>query len=151
MEIQDMQKKIQAILDQALPENFFKEVRQRKTLGSMSLSIMASPKPTNGERFRHEMVSLSLNFWERTGLELQTQVFGGYGGQCFIVKAEPGSEAYRLRNYDSVVIPFRKPKAEEKAILRAVERFFSRYLQALKNNSHRIIDKDKMDCDFLEK
>lgn len=151
MEIQDMQTKIQAILDETLPESFFKEVRLREVLGSKSLSIMASPKPTNGERFRHEMVSLSLNFWERTGPELRTQVFGGYGGQSFIAKAEPGSKAYRLGNYDSVIIPFRKPKAEEKLILRAVERFFSRYLQALKDNAHRFIDREKMDCSFLEK
>lgn len=150
MEIQDMQKKIQAILDQALPESFFKEVRLRKILGSKSISIMASPGSTNGERFRHEMVSLSLDFYERYPIQLRPQVFGGYGGQSFIAKAEPGSKAYRLGNYDSVIIPFRKPKSEEKAILRAVERFFKRYLQALKDNAHRLIDLEKMDCDFLD-
>lgn len=147
MDIQDMKNKIQAILDKTLPENFYKEVSICGGLGK-SIAIIASPLEKTSGSFSQEMVSLCLWFWKGEDIELKPQVFSGYGGQSFIVNAEPGTKEAKLGIYARVKIPFRKPKDEEEKILSAVERFFARYLQALKDNKDRIIDPKRIDLNF---
>lgn len=145
-----MKNKIQVILKEVLPENFYKEVRHLNSFASESLVIMAGPTEKETGNFRPEVVSLCLWKWQNGKIELKPQVFGGYGGQSFIIKAKPGSKAEKLRIYDRIKIPFRTPKPEEEKIIAAVRRFFERYIEALKDNAEFIIDKDKGGFEFLD-
>ena len=47
----------------------------------------------------------------------------------------------------SYKIPFRKPKQEEKFVMKAIKVFAERWLQALKDNKERLFYQDKVDYD----
>lgn len=139
--------KIQTILDKQLPDTAFKQVFVRtKGFGSdyISIKIAASDHQINNVRGQYPLCA-SLQLHE--DLSLTTQPYGGHGGRRIYFKVLPEDNSFYALH--SVDIPFRKPKPEEKYLLKAIERFASRWLQAIKDNADRLPHENNVDYPSL--
>lgn len=143
--------KVQSIIDKALP-GFYTAVSTWKGFeGTQYLKIVMAAKDHNihgVEGQRVQVVSLSLNL--RT-LELQTQTYGGNGGGY--ITREPNREDPKEKYLamKSVKVPFRRPAANEKDVLAAIERFAVNYKNTLIENKAVLTHRDLVNYDELLK
>lgn len=143
--MQDLKEKVENIIQNTLPDGFYRSVTVDKTFyGTQMLRIIVAASDqhiNNVQGQRPQMVSFRLD----NDLTLDPQHYGGCGGRSIELVPEPGS----YLAIDRLKIPFRKPKKTEDAVLRALERFFSRYLTALKENKDRLYSAKYADYDTL--
>ena len=117
-----MKNQIESILNNILP-NAYTSVSEIERLRSKYLKIViaASDYQINGVSGQFPAcVSLCLDL---DSLELEAQIFGGNGGNRIFRKPRKHLDAEKYLALGSEKVAFRRPKKEEKAILRAVERF----------------------------
>lgn len=123
-------------LYETLPYNFGTlQVYPYKFLGEESIKIFFAPSVIELNRVKNQFpnaVSLVLHV---ATMELDTQVFGGMGGGKIQIKP-----TNKYHAFDSVKVPFRKPKREEKNVMQAIDRFTVRYLELLKENKDNYTD-----------
>lgn len=139
--------KIKSILKNKLPKGSYINVHEGKLMGEPYIKIFfaASNININGvDEQKPEAVSLILH---TKTLELHPQVFGGNGGQCIYRKPnmEDGRERYLAMK--NVKIPFKRPKAEEKFVLSAIERFAENWLNTLRENKEVLMYNDLVNYD----
>lgn len=145
-----MESKIKEILAATLPEGTYIHVSKRKNFFGgdyIRIGFAASDIDINRvDGQKPQLVSLSL---ELDAMELETQVFGGNGGNriYLIPNKEHPKEKYLAMA--SVKIPFRKPQKNEKAVLSAIERFAEKWVIALKENRNRLFYQDLINYDTL--
>lgn len=142
--------KIQNILTEVLPENFKITVKPYNGYFGKSEYIQIKFSPSdyliNGVQGQTPcVVSLSLDV---TTMILKSQM---YGGTCVFRKTDPENfpKEWNLA-LGRIKIPFRKPKSEEKFVLKAIRVFAERYLQKLKENRHLLLHVEKVDYSFLD-
>lgn len=82
----------------------------------------------NVEGQKHNCISFRIE----DDLELAFQVFGGNGGQCFYRKVDPNNESEKYYAMKGVKIPFRTPKKDKIAVLKAIKTICQRYKALLK-------------------
>lgn len=132
--MQDLKPKVEQVIKNTLPDGFYRSVTIGKTFyGTEMLRIIvaASDQHINDVQGQQpQMVSFRLD----SDLSLEPQHYGGCGGRSIELIPEPNS----YFAIERVHIPFRKPKKTEDAVLRALQRFFTRYLAALKENKKRL-------------
>jgi len=152
MERDKIQTEVRNILEKVLPSTFNIMVNQGKDIfGGYYLKIGASPSTYEISQVRGQypqVVSLRLDF---ETLELESQIFGGMGGNRFYRDIRPDlnpKEKYLAQS--SVKVPFRKPKKELKAVYGAIQRFFERYLELLKEWKDDLKYKEHGDYSFLD-
>jgi hypothetical protein len=90
-----------------------------------------------------QMVSLKLNLQD---LELSVQVYGGMGGQRIYRKPDADHQFYAMQG---IKIPFRMPKKEEGAVLRAIEKFAQNWTSAMKENREVLMHQNLVNYDEL--
>jgi len=130
--INTMQNKIENLLKSILPsdtEIIVSENRKYFSDGKeLKIAFWPISNPINNVRGQYpQIVSLALDLDD---MKLRTQIYGCNGGQCIYRIPEKGSYLAMQR----IKIPFRKPKPEEKFVLKAIENFAKRWLQAIKDN-----------------
>lgn len=133
MNVKDIERHIadiQNILDNNLPEGFTGEVSKFKTLGSLALKIKLS-----AGHWEHDGVSLALWYDHK---ELATQGFAGHGGGAFLRKPNLEDPKEKYLAFGRIKVPFRKPKFEQDAVYRAIERFAQRYANLILENLDRL-------------
>ena len=143
--MEDLKTKVENIIQKTLPDAFYRSVTVGKTFyGTEMLRIIVAASDqhiNNVQGQRPQMVSFRLD----DNLTLEPQHYGGCGGRSIELIPEPGS----FLAIERVKIPFRRPKKTQEAVLRALERFFSRYLTALKENKERLYSAKYADYDAL--
>jgi len=151
MEKDKIQTEVRNILEKVLPNTFNIMVQKRKDcFGGEYLKIGASPSTYEISRVKGQypqVVSLRLDF---ETLELETQIYGGMGGNRFYRDIRPDlfpKEKYLAQA--GVKVPFRRPKKELKAIYPAIERFFTKYLELLKEWKNDLKYKEFGNYEFL--
>lgn len=129
-----MKDTIQSLLTKLLP-NAFVTVEERTHFfgGSyIKIRIAASDYEINNVKGQHPaLVSLSLDL---NTLDLVPQCFGGCGGQHIYRKPRKDDPSEQYLALKGIKIPFRKPKAEEKHVLAAIERFALNWKKAVQEN-----------------
>jgi hypothetical protein len=131
-----MKDQILTALKKVLPSKAFILVEPYKCLGEEHLKIAFAASEININDVRGQkpqIVSLCLR-----DLELSVQAFGGNGGQVIYRQPNMEDSKEKYLAMQSIKIPFRQPKKEEKAILKAVEKFANNWLQALKDNQDKL-------------
>ena len=129
---------IKTLLENTLPKGAFIEVSKYKGMSSEYIGIVFASKDVlinNVRGQRPDVVSLSIHL---NDLELYVQVFGGNGGQHIYRKPDLNHPREQFLAMKSVKIPFRQPKKEEGAILKAIERFAERWILTLKENKENL-------------
>lgn len=137
--LEEIQPKISDLLKRTLPHGVYTSVEPYKMMSSNYLAIKfaASDHLINGVKGqRPEAVSLSLN----DKLELQSQAFGGTGGNIIYTKG-----------FKTLKIPFRKPQPNEKSVLQAIENFAKSWVKTLKDNIDILSHQDIVDYKTLLK
>ena len=144
---------IEEILKNNLPELAFRRVWISKDhIGNglfIGIQIAASDYHINGINDQKcQMVSLRLDL---SDMELAIQHFGGCGGGR--INLIPNKENPSEKHLATVgcKIPFRKPKAELKFVLLAIEKFANNWLIALDENFDRLKYKEYVDYKELLK
>lgn len=143
--MQELKEKVEGIISNTLPNNFYKSVVERQTFYNtpyLQIIIAAADAHINNVKGqRPQMVSFRLD----SDLSLEVQHYGGCGGRTISTKPEQGS----YLAIKSVKIPFRKPKKNEDAVLRALQRFCARYLGALKEHKDNLLYGELVDYNTL--
>lgn len=143
-----METKVRQILEKTLPESAFIHVSTRKNFFGgdyLRIAFAASETSTGcATGNRPQQVSLNLDL---TDLELQTQVYGGTGGQSIYRKPNLNDDKEKYLAMKSVRVPFRRPKKAEKNILQAIEKFALNWLKTLKENKETLLYKDIVNYD----
>lgn len=147
-----MKDKVTAVLKSILPADFniMVSVQTNSFDNSEYMRIGFSPntKEINNVRGQFaQVVSLRL---ELPAMELQTQIYGGCGGGSIYRNIDENNPGEKYLAMKSVKIPFRKPKKEEKFVLKAIERFAQNYLIVLKENFDLLRYKEIVDYSFLD-
>lgn len=129
---------IKHIIENSIPEGCYINICQYSILGGKSLKIFfaASDKDINGVREQKpQAVSLRLDF---ETLELNTQVFGGMGGNRIYreVNKEDAKEKYLAMV--GIKIPFRQPQKTETAVFKAVQKFAENWVKAIQENREKL-------------
>lgn len=148
--LETIQGKIEEQLKAILPPQAYLKVTPYKSLGGKKLAIefAASDYQINNVRDqRPQAVSLSLD----EELNLQPQIFGGMGGRTIDREVDPTNPAEKWLAMKSITIPFRKPQQTEAAVLKAIQDFAKRWLQAMRDNKDALKYKDLVDYDSLLK
>jgi len=121
-----MKQKIENILSEILPRAFTRVVERRNILGSgtyLAITIAANEKEINGVSSQLAgRVDLKLE-----GLDLEV----AYRGSSVFRKPRLEDPREKYLAFGVERIPFRRPKPNEAAVLRAVERFALRYRETL--------------------
>lgn len=127
---------IETVLQNVLPKEIIVEVFEYKIFDPyIGIKLYTSEKTINNVRGQHpDIVSLSLNL---VNLELKPQAFGGSGGQWVYRHTDSNIEREKYLALGREKVPFRRPKPEKNAILKAIERFAVRYIEILKNIKDR--------------
>lgn len=141
-----MEQKIEKILKDVLPtDSKISVVRKPDILGDgeyIKIAFCPNAETINNVRGQYpQMVALHLDL---NTMELQPQIYGGSGGKCIYRKPD---ENHSMLAMQRIVIPFRKPKREEKHVLNAIKKFAERWVQALKENKDVLMHKDLVDYD----
>lgn len=134
-----MKDKIKSLIESIVP-NAFVIVEDRNFLGTKSLKILvaASDKLINGVAGQYPgAVSLSLHV---KTMELECQSFGGCGGKCLLVKPDLNNPKEAHHAFGSIIVPFRKPKTDERNVLSAIELFIRRWQKTILKNLRRMPD-----------
>ncbi|MFW5847885.1 MAG: hypothetical protein ACOCVF_03115 [bacterium] len=142
-----MKQQIEKVLGKVLKrENF--QVNDRKSIfgeKQIAIEIFASTFEINNVKGqRPQMVSLLLDLNSK---ELRPQVFGGNGGQHIFRLPDMDNPKEKYLAMKSVKIPFRKPKNNDAAILNAIEKFATRWIETLKENRKVLKYQDIVDYD----
>ena len=130
-DLQALQKEVTNILNKELP-GFFTSVNERNHFDKskfLRIDIATSNFLINGvpnQYFNH------ISFMIEEDLNLQFQIFGGCGGQSFYRSIDPSNEKEKFFALQRVKIPFRTPKKEKEAVLRAIKIVCQRYKQLIK-------------------
>lgn len=143
--------KIEIILRDTLPKNAFRVIQEREFLGDKSLIIgfAASSHKINGVAWQYpQFCALMLHLRD---MSLNTQHVGGSGGGSIYRKPDMNHDKEKYLAMKGVKIPFRKPQPTEEAVLKAVERFCQRWVQALKDNREVLMYQNLVDYDELLK
>lgn len=141
--------KIKKQLEKILPNNAFIDVWKYKGMSSDYIGIAFASKDVlinNVRGQRPDVVSLAIHL---NDLELYVQGFGGNGGQTIHRKPNLDDPKEKYLAMKGVRIPFRKPKNNEIAILKAIEKFAQNWIIALKENKdklcyHHLVDYDEL-------
>jgi len=132
---EQIQQKVMEILEANLPQSFYKTCTIRKSCFSdeyLKIFFAANDHDINrvaGQK--PQACSLSLDL---TTLELQTQIFGGMGGQIIYRQPNRDDRREKYLAMAGVRVPFRKPKTELPCVLKAIEKFCLNYIKTLKEN-----------------
>ena len=132
---------IETLIRKNVPSNAHVIVKESKWALSgntcIKIGIAASDYEINSVRGQFpQLVSLALT--PETN-ELEIQVFGGMGGSCLMVKGRGNCPK----------VAFRKPKAVDKSVLSAIEKFAQRWVVALKENRAELSYQNDVDYDAL--
>jgi len=138
--MENIKTSIEEILTKNLPELAYRRVWLGKDhIGNglfIGIQIAASGYDINGvSNQKCQMVSLRLGL---SDMVLDTQCFGGCGGGRIDLipdKENPKEKYLAMVGYK---IPFRKPKAELKFVLSAIEKFANNWIIALDENFDRL-------------
>lgn len=151
MEHEQIQQQVRQSIKKVLPKSFNIMVQKRKScFGNPYLGIGVSPSFHEINRVKGQYpqyVSLSLDL---VTLELEGQHYACMGGTSFHRNIRPDlfpKEKYLAMS--SVKVPFRKPKKDLKSVISALERFFERYLNLLKEWGEDLRHKEHGDYSFL--
>lgn len=140
-----MNEKILNLLNSIIPAAHIIVAERKSCFGGNYLKIMfaASDKLISNVPGQFPgCVSLNLNL---ESLELETQIFGGMGGQTLFRLPDKNDPKEQFLAYSSVRIPFRKPKKEEKNVLAAIEKFAQNWKLAIRENLDRIPHRELAD------
>jgi hypothetical protein len=143
-----MKEKIEAILKRILPKAFtFVEERVFLDEKSLIIGMAASNHKINGVAWQYpQFCALMLHFKD---MDLHTQHVGGSGGGKIYRKPDMNNPKEKFYAMKGVKIPFRKPQPTEEAVLKAVERFAQRWIEALKENREVLMYQNIVDYDEL--
>jgi hypothetical protein len=144
---------IEEILTKNLPELAYRSVWIGKNcIGNglfIGIQIAASGYDINGvSNQKCQMVSLRLGLDD---MELSIQVFGGCGGGRIDLIPDKNKPEEKYLASVGCKIPFRKPKAELKFVLSAIEKFANNWIIALDENFDRLKYKEYVDYKELLK
>lgn len=122
---------IENVLDKSLPKEIIRKVGKYKIMGREMVYIVmyTTEKTINNVKGQHPDI-VSLRF-DPNDMSLKPQGFGGSGGQSVYREKDPSIEKERFLALGSEKIPFRKPRPNKKAILKAIENFAKRYIKIL--------------------
>jgi len=151
MNIEEIKHAIELELDNVLPSDVLKIVRDYKVLGRTSVKILLAANKHEINSVRNQFpqaVSLSLRV---DTMELETQVFGGIGGNRIYRKVDKNNPKEKMYAMHGIKIKFRKPKKEFKFVLRAINKFASNWLSEMKANKELLMYQDNVDYSFLDK
>ncbi len=126
---------IKTLLEKTLPTDSFIEVSNYNGINSKFIAIIFASKDVlinNVRGQRPDVVSLAINLDD---LDVYVQRFGGNGGQSIGIKPNLNDPLAMTR----IKIPFRKPKNEEVAILKAIEKFAQKWILTLKENKDKLL------------
>ena len=131
----NIEQKVNEILKNNLPTKAHVEVYEyRKVFGGKGLKIAfaASDYKINGLSGQFpQAVSLSLDLDD---MELGVQVFGGMGGNRVYCEPDLNNPKEKFLAMAGRKVAFRRPKKEEKFVLRAIEKFAQNWVKVLKEN-----------------
>lgn len=139
-----MQDKIAAILNKVVP-NAFSSVSSVEIMGTnyLRISIAASDYEINNVSGQYPArVQLSLDV---DTLELKPSSWGGMGGQQFYRLPNKENPKERYNALAAVRLPFRKPNANETAVLKAVEKFAQNWKKLLGENLEQMPHRENVD------
>lgn len=133
METKELIEKIEATIKDVVPSQTVVCVWEYKILGRyIGIKFYPESKTIHNVNGQYpQVVSLSLSLDE---LELIPQIYCGNGGQCIYRKPNMDDPKEKYLAMQSIKIPFRKPKKEEKFVLAAIKRFAENWVKALKEN-----------------
>lgn len=145
-----MKDKIENLLKKTLPVNCKIIVDQRENFFGgeyIKIAFACNGHNINGINGQYiQVVSLCL---ELDKMDLHIQVFGGNGGGRIYLKPDLNHPKEKYLAMVGVKIPFRKPKAEEKFVLNAIEKFAQNWIKALKDNIERLKYKEYVNYNEL--
>ena len=141
-----MQAKVLELLESILPKETKIIVSEYKPFyGDTALKIAFAVSDHQINNVRNQFVqavSLSLDI---TNMELEVQIFGGMGGNRIYCKPNLELRAEKYLAMAGRKVSFRKPKKEEKFVLRAIKKFAENWLKTLKENENSLMYKDLVD------
>lgn len=123
------------ILKENLPENAWIEVEEYESVFDSDYKFIRIAFAASGSEYNYpQMVSLR---YDPQLFELETQVYGGYGGS--LIYRIP-DENHKYLALQSIKIPFRKPKPALKNVKSAIKRFAERWLNTIIENKDVLHD-----------
>lgn len=130
-----MKDKIQQVLSNNLPKGVFTKVWEQKALFSDSMVIYfmlyTSENTINRVDWQFpDAISFRLYLED---MELAPQCIGGCGGQVLYRNIDPSNHKEQYLAMQGVKVPFRKPQANEVAILKAVKKLCHSYIETLQS------------------
>ena len=144
-----MVNEIKNLLFKAVPAAYIEVAEYRKVFGGQAIKIVIAASALQINRVSGQYpqkVSLSLDLDD---LELAVQVYGGSGGNRIYCIPDENNPKEKYLAMASRKIAFRKPKAEKKFVLKAIERFALKWKQALKDNREVLMYQDLIDYDQI--
>ena len=128
-----MKTEIEKALDEVLPAKAYRRVYIAGSFGGpvVRAIIAASDYEISRVAGQHPQ-RCTLSYSKNYGLEANG--WGGFAGALIYRKPDKTNPRERMNVMTGVRVPFRRPKNEEKAILRAVKRFGERWAQTLREN-----------------
>ena len=145
-QLEELKPEVEKVLNSVLPSGVERRIHVGSILGAPYMSIKAQIpllKKPHDYKFNSNITQVSLT-WDYDN-ELNTQIFGGYGGGKVSLKAPPNS----FFAYDSQKITFRKSTGKENN-LKNIQKFFYRYIQILRENKNRLVDDNKFNYSVIE-
>ena len=136
---------IQAILDKVVPNAFTKVQVRKNFFGGdyIAIHIAAGDHEINrvqGQYVAHVSLRLDLET-----MQLETQVYGGSGGQCIYRQPDLTHEREKYYAMIPIKIPFRRPKPNMEAISKCIEKFAVNWKQAIVDNMETLTHRDCVD------
>lgn len=142
---------LEEILNRVLPSGMVRNVikRHNKFMGMDELRIWVACSNQDINQVqgqKPQIVSLLLTL---DTLELETIGFLGNSGNLIYRQINPLDPSEKYLAMKGVKVPFRKPKATEESVLKAVEKFFTLYVETLKEYKDRLRYKDMVNYELL--
>jgi len=146
-----MKDKVEAALREVLPESVPLFLSTGKNVFSkttfLRIIFAASDHEINNVRGQMpQVVSLCLDL---DTMELECQVFGGNGGRTVYREPNQRDPKEKYLAMVSCPVPFRRPKREEEAVLRAVKKFAQNWLKTMRENRAKLMYQDIVDYDAI--
>jgi hypothetical protein len=140
-----MTTEIKSILEKELPKNSWKLVTKGSHFdGSPYLKIAFAVSDYDINNVRGQKIQCVSLILDLTTLELQSQVFGGNGGQSIYRKPNMEHPREKYLAMKSVKIPFRMPKKEQKFVYNAIRKFAQNWVKSLTENIDELMYQDKV-------